>query len=102
MHSNPGPDEVVLRVDAFSLNYRDKAIIEGTYPVPMPLPLIPGSGAAGEIVAVGEKVRTLSIGDRVVTRLHVEWTGGKVSYAATTATLGGPLRGYSLNTRWFM
>lgn len=89
----PGPDEIVLRVDAFSLNYRDKAIIEGTYPVPMPLPLIPGSDATGEIVAVGKNVRTLSIGDRVVTRLHVEWTGGKASYAATNATLGGPLPG---------
>lgn len=88
-----GPDEVVLRVEAFSLNYRDKAIIEGSYPIPMPLPLIPGSDAAGEVVAVGANVHNFSKGDRVVTRLHVQWTEGKASYEATGATLGGPLRG---------
>ena len=89
----PGPDEVVLRVGAFSLNYRDKAIIEGTYPISMPLPLIPGSDAAGEIVAVGSNVGIFSKGDHVVTRLHVQWAEGKASYEATGATLGGPLRG---------
>ncbi len=90
---SPGADEVVLRVDAFSLNYRDKAIIDGFYPIAMPLPLIPGSDAAGEVVAVGSNVRNFSKGDRVVTRLHVQWTEGKASYEATGATLGGPLRG---------
>jgi NADPH:quinone reductase-like Zn-dependent oxidoreductase len=89
----PGPNEVVLRVDAFSLNYRDKAIIDGTYPLPMPLPLIPGSDAAGEIVSVGSGVQSLAKGDRVITRLHVQWIDGKASYAATGATLGGPLPG---------
>lgn len=89
----PKENEVVIRVDAVSLNYRDKAIIDGTYPLPMPLPLIPGSDAAGEIVSVGSKVRKLIKGDRVVTRLHVEWTDGKASYAATGATLGGPIQG---------
>jgi NADPH:quinone reductase-like Zn-dependent oxidoreductase len=89
----PGADEVVIRVEAFSLNYRDKSIVEGNYPLPMPLPLIPGSDAAGQIVSVGSNVAGLSIGDPVITRMHVLWTEGKASYEATGATLGGPLRG---------
>ncbi len=89
----PSPDEVVFRVSAFSLNYRDKAIIDGNYPIPMPLPLTPGSDAAGEIVAVGSGVQKFSKGDRIITRLHVQWTKGKASHEATGATLGGPLRG---------
>ncbi len=89
----PGHGEVVIRVQAFSLNYRDKVIVEGNYPVPMPLPLVPGSDAAGEIVSVGSGVKDFAAGDKVVTRMHVLWTEGKASYEATGATLGGPLRG---------
>ena len=88
-----GPDEIVLRVEAFSLNYRDKAIIEGTYPIPMRMPLIPGSDAAGKVVSAGHNVRNFAVGDLVMTRLHVLWTEGKASNEATTTTLGGPLDG---------
>ncbi len=89
----PNEHEILIRVSAFSINYRDKMIIEGTYPIAMPLPLIPGSDAAGEVVAVGAKVKRFTKGDKVVTRMHVQWTEGKASYEATGATLGGPLRG---------
>ncbi|WP_438286402.1 alcohol dehydrogenase catalytic domain-containing protein [Klebsiella quasipneumoniae] len=55
MTPTPGPGELLIKVGAVSLNFRDKAIVEGFYePHLVPKPLIPVSDAAGTIVAVGE------------------------------------------------
>ena len=48
----PGPGEVLIRTQAVSLNYRDKAILDGSYPLPMTFPMILASDLAGEVVAV--------------------------------------------------
>jgi len=61
----PKPDEVVFRVRAAALNYDDIWGMRGK-PLAVPLPHISGTDAAGEVTAVGEDVRHIKVGDRVV------------------------------------
>jgi NADPH2:quinone reductase len=60
----PGPGEAVVRIEAAGLNFIDVYQRTGLYP--RPLPFTPGSEGAGEVVAVGESVTHVAIGDRVV------------------------------------
>ncbi len=62
----PGRSEVVLKLRAASLNYRDLDMVMGTYPSKFPLPLVPLSDGVGEVVAVGDGVTRVKKGDRVV------------------------------------
>ena len=64
---NPGPHEVLIRTAACGLCHSDLHFIEGTYP--HPLPAIPGHEAAGIVEKVGSEVRTVKVGDAVVTCL---------------------------------
>lgn len=62
----PGPGQVLLRQHAVGLNYIDVYMRNGAYASRIPsLPFIPGSEAAGEIVAIGADVDGLAVGDRV-------------------------------------
>jgi NADPH:quinone reductase-like Zn-dependent oxidoreductase len=61
----PGPHEVLVRVRASAMNYRELAILWGTYPLPIKPDVVPLADGAGEIVAVGESVTRAKIGDRV-------------------------------------
>jgi NADPH:quinone reductase-like Zn-dependent oxidoreductase len=61
----PGPGQVVVRVRAASLNYRDQAAVTGKYFQQADRDTIPCSDGAGEIIAVGEGVRSLKLGDHV-------------------------------------
>ena len=65
--SNPGPHEVLIRTAACGLCHSDLHFIEGSYP--HPLPAIPGHEAAGIVEAVGSEVRSVKVGDAVVTCL---------------------------------
>ncbi len=65
--SKPGPHEVLIRTAACGLCHSDLHFIEGTYP--HALPAIPGHEAAGIVEAVGSEVRTIKVGDAVVTCL---------------------------------
>lgn len=69
-HTEPIPAptrlEVLLRVKALALNYRDLAIANGTYPFPVKDNVVPVSDCAAEVVDVGEGVTTIKPGDRVV------------------------------------
>lgn len=60
----PGPGEVVLRVEAAGVNYPDALMVMGQYQVRPPLPFTPGAEAAGVILAVGEGVTHLRVGQR--------------------------------------
>ena len=64
---NPGPHEVLIRTAACGLCHSDLHFIEGSYP--HPLPAIPGHEAAGIVEKVGSEVRTVKVGDAVVTCL---------------------------------
>ena len=65
--SKPGPHEVLIRTAACGLCHSDLHFIEGTYPHAMPA--VPGHEAAGIVEAVGSEVRTVKVGDAVVTCL---------------------------------
>ncbi|RSL29412.1 NAD(P)-dependent alcohol dehydrogenase [Salibacterium salarium] len=69
--------EVLVKVKASSLNYRDLAMLKDQYPGVVHDNLVPLSDGAGEIVAVGEGVRRFQVGDRVAGNFTREWFGGK-------------------------
>ena len=64
-----GPGQVVLRMRAASLNYRDLLTVRGQYNPKQPLPLIPCSDGVGQVVAVGDGVERVKLGDRVAPRV---------------------------------
>ncbi|GKZ20541.1 hypothetical protein AbraIFM66951_005866 [Aspergillus brasiliensis] len=64
--------EVLIRIRAVALNSRDIQVATGRYPFPASDNLIPCSDGAGDIVAVGESVRNLTEGDRVVVNFDIE------------------------------
>lgn len=65
--AKPGPHEVLIRTAACGLCHSDLHFIDGAYP--HPLPAVPGHEAAGIVEAVGSEVRTVKVGDAVVTCL---------------------------------
>jgi NADPH:quinone reductase-like Zn-dependent oxidoreductase len=81
IHDEPAPaarpGEVVVRVSAVSLNFRDVAIPTGRHPAPHSPGLIPASDAAGTVIEVGEGVSSLAAGDRVISAFHPRWFGGR-------------------------
>ena len=87
----PRHNEVVMRMAAVSLNYRDMDIVLGTYPFSFPLPLVPTSDGVGKVVAVGESVTRAKIGDRVLGTFHQSWIAGR--YEEGTPQLGGSADG---------
>lgn len=89
----PGPNQVVVRVWATSLNYRDLMVSTGRYGSGLPLPLVPLSDGAGEIAAVGEGVTRWKIGDRVAGTFFQTWQRGPVQREDFDATLGGTVDG---------
>jgi NADPH:quinone reductase-like Zn-dependent oxidoreductase len=74
----PGPGQVLVRVRATSLNFRDPLLADGRYPFPSLPGLIPLSDAAGEVERVGDGVTRFAVGDRVVDSFNVGWHGGKM------------------------
>ena len=85
----PGIGEVLVRVRATSLNYRDSMILSGNYGMAPTLPLIPLSDGAGEVVAVGEGVTEWKTGDRVAGCFFQNWESGSFSAAVGASALGG-------------
>ena len=62
----PGQGEVLVKIHATSLNYRDTVILYNTYKIPSLDKLIPLSDAAGEVVDIGDGVKKWKKGDRVI------------------------------------
>ncbi len=89
----PGPGEVVVRMLAASLNFRDLMTVKGLYNPRQPLPLTPLSDGAGEVVKTGEGVTRVKEGDRVCTSFFQRWIKGEPSREEARSTLGGPLDG---------
>lgn len=71
----PGPQEVLIRVKAAGVNYVDVLRRRNRYLQPTPLPFIPGCEVAGEVVAVGPRVRSFQRGDRVAALLGPKCAG---------------------------
>lgn len=88
-----GPGEVLLRIRAVCLNYRDYMNVMGIKGVTGPIPRIPCSDGAGEVVSVGEGVTEWKAGDRVVVPFMPSWLEGDYSQAHASKALGGAIDG---------
>jgi NADPH:quinone reductase-like Zn-dependent oxidoreductase len=88
----PGPREVLVRVRANSLNYRELMVMQGTYPWPVRPDVIPVSDGAGEVVAVGEGVTRAKPGDRVAGAVLPYWADGPFRWEYSKQ-LGGSVDG---------
>ena len=89
----PAPGQVLVRVRATSLNYRDLMVASGRYGAGLPLPLIPLSDGAGEIASVGAGVTKWKTGDRVAGTFFQNWQTGPVRREAFESALGGSING---------
>lgn len=90
----PARGEVLVKVAAASLNYRDLAVMTGTYIPNLPLPFVPASDACGVVVELGEGVTKWSVGDRVTPLYTQGWHDGlPTPLQRSTRTLGAPLDG---------
>ncbi|MCE4225500.1 NAD(P)-dependent alcohol dehydrogenase [Methylobacterium sp. C25] len=90
----PGRGQVLVRIHAASLNFRDILIANGLYPFSVNLDrLIPLSDGAGEIIAVGPGVRRFKGGERVAAIFSQSWLGGAQVSDAWNTALGGAIDG---------
>lgn len=88
-----GPGQVRIAMKAVAPNFRDLMMIEGTYNPRQPLPLIPFSDGAGEVVEVGAEVENLKVGARVVPCFAQGWQSGEPTREKFKRSLGGPVDG---------
>ncbi len=86
----PAARQVLIRVRAVSLNYRDLMVTKGAYNPRQRLPLVPCSDGAGEVVAVGSEVKDFKAGDRVMSCFFQNWIDGEMSDAQARTSLGSP------------
>jgi NADPH:quinone reductase-like Zn-dependent oxidoreductase len=73
----PGAGQVLVKFGAASINYRDYQIVTGEFSPDQPLPIIPGSDGAGEIIALGDAVTRFANGDRVAPLFFPNWLSGE-------------------------
>lgn len=88
----PKSDEILVKVSAVSLNYRDKLVIETGRGLPLHFPFTPGSDLAGTVVALGDQATRFNIDDKVISTFTPDWIdGARPGDAKTLAyrTLGG-------------
>jgi NADPH:quinone reductase-like Zn-dependent oxidoreductase len=72
----PGPTEVLVDVRACSLSFRELMILRGWYPLPVKPDVVPVSDGAGVVAAIGDRVRRVSVGDRVTASIFPRWIDG--------------------------
>lgn len=90
----PGPGEVLVRMRAASLNYRDLGVAGGRSARGPALPnLVPLSDGAGEVVEVGADVTRVKPGDRVAGIFMQTWIGGEIAPYHVESSLGGSIDG---------
>jgi NADPH:quinone reductase-like Zn-dependent oxidoreductase len=89
----PGPGEVLVKIHAVSLNFRDLLMVKGLYNPRLKFPRIPCSDGAGEVVAVGEGVAAFKPGDRVAGIFMQNWLEGPLTAARARGALGGDIDG---------
>ncbi|MDH3535191.1 MAG: NAD(P)-dependent alcohol dehydrogenase [Gammaproteobacteria bacterium] len=89
----PGAGEILVRMRASSLNYRDLSTIEDPVARGITYPRIPNSDGAGEVIGVGAGVTRFRTGDRVAGCFFQDWSDGRISAAAMASAMGGAIDG---------
>ncbi|NQV83627.1 MAG: NAD(P)-dependent alcohol dehydrogenase [Rhodospirillales bacterium] len=89
----PGPGQVLVRVGASSINYRDLSTIRNPEARKLPYPTVPNSDCAGLITALGEGAGGVRAGDRVMGCFFQDWETGGIHPAAMSSALGGAIDG---------
>lgn len=89
----PKPGEVLVRIRAVSLNYRDYMNVMGIRGISGPVPRVPCSDGAGEVMAVGAGVADWKPGDRVVSPFMPAWFDGPLTHSHAANALGGAVDG---------
>jgi NADPH:quinone reductase-like Zn-dependent oxidoreductase len=89
----PGAGQVLVRVRANSLNFRDLRVLQGFYDPKMKLPRVPLSDGAGEVVETGAGVSRVKTGDRVAGIFMQSWLAGEIDAAHGASALGGAIDG---------
>lgn len=97
----PGPGQVLVRIKAATLNYRDLLTVKGGYGSRQKFPLIPVSDGAGVVETTGPDVGEFVPGDRVVGSFFETWIGGEPTAAKMRGALGGALDGVLAEYRIF-
>jgi NADPH:quinone reductase-like Zn-dependent oxidoreductase len=85
--------QVLVKVIACSLNYRDLGIVRGTYRAPVRKNIVPLSDGAGEVVETGPGVMRVKAGDKVAGCFFQRWAGGEPSSYMHASALGGSIDG---------
>lgn len=89
----PSASQVAVQIRAVSLNYRDYMNILGIRGVTGPIPRVPCSDGAGEIISIGSDITSWQPGDRVVIPFMPSWLDGPFNQAHSAAALGGAVDG---------
>jgi NADPH:quinone reductase-like Zn-dependent oxidoreductase len=90
---DPKENEVLVRMRAASLNYRDLMMVKGAYNPRLKMPIVPFSDGAGEVVETGADVTKWKVGDRVSPIFMQGWLGGGIDITKARTALGGDLDG---------
>jgi NADPH:quinone reductase-like Zn-dependent oxidoreductase len=90
---HPGHGEVLLKIRAVSLNYRDLLVVKGAYNPRMKLPRVPVSDGVGEVAEVGPGVSGVKVGQRVCGLFMPAWREGELNDAKARSALGGAVDG---------
>jgi len=89
----PASDEILVKMKACSLNYRDMLITMGGYVRNDVRPIVPLSDGAGEVVSVGSEVTNFALGDRVIGNFFQAWKKGKIDDEGLNSAMGGSIDG---------
>lgn len=89
----PAYRQVLVKVAACSLNFRDLAIVLGRYRAAAKPDLVPLSDGAGTVEAVGDGVKRVAVGDRVAGCFFQRWSGGNSEPDTQASALGGAVDG---------
>ncbi len=84
----PGPGQVLVKMSAWSLNYRDLMVVRGTYNPKLSLPFVTLSDGVGEVVALGSGVTRVAVGQRVAGAFMPAWIDGECDAVKSNSALG--------------
>src|SRR5262245_32349546 len=89
----PGPGQLLVKLKAVTINYRDLLTVKGGYGSRQKFPLVPLSDGAGVVESIGAGVTSFKAGDRVTGSFFEGWLGGEPSEEKMRSNLGGALDG---------